>query len=197
MHNLIFAMVVFAFVGSVTPGPVNIMATSVSMNHGLYSAAKYVSGASFAYALVVFVTGSAINTATNLLPRLELTMQIIGSLFILYLAYKIYSAPTSSLKSSKHASAGFWVGALTQILNPKAWLVAMSGVSLYVIGHEDQSFSLALFTLVSLILCLIGVGIWAVMGTALSKYLNNAVRQRQFNRAMAVLLAASATMIWI
>lgn len=197
MNSLVFAMVVFAFVGSTTPGPVNLLATSTAINHGKRAAARFVSGASVAYAMVVFLTGGMMQTVAALIPKLTTVMQLSGSVFILYLAYRIFTAPVASLESSKEKKSGFWTGSLTQILNPKAWLVAMSGVSLYVIGQENEYFSLLLFTAVSLVLCLIGVGIWAVIGRVLAKYLNNAQRFVLFNRIMAVLLALSVGAIWI
>ncbi|EGU42117.1 efflux family protein [Vibrio ichthyoenteri ATCC 700023] len=197
MNSLIFAMIVFAFVGSTTPGPVNLLATSTAINHGKRAAAKFVIGASVAYAMVVFLTGGMMQTVATLIPKLSTIMQLTGSLFILYLAYKIYTAPVTSIESSNAKKSGFWTGSLTQILNPKAWLVAMSGVSLYVIGQENEHLSLLVFTAVSLILCLIGVGIWAVVGRLLAKYLNNAQRYVLFNRVMAVLLAVSVGAIWI
>lgn len=197
MNSLIFSMVAFAFVGSTTPGPVNLLATSTAINHGKQVAAKFVSGASLAYALVVFLTGSMMQTVTTLIPQLATTMQIVGSGFIFYLAYKIYTAPVTGIKSASAQQSGFWTGSLTQILNPKAWLVAMSGVSLYVIGQENESLSLLLFTGISLVLCLIGVGIWAVIGRLLTKTLNNTQRYRLFNRVMAVLLAISVGAMWM
>lgn len=197
MNNLVLAMTVFAFVGSTTPGPVNLLATSTALNHGKRAAAKFVTGASVAYAMVVFLTGGMMQTVATLIPKLTTVMQMCGSVFILYLAYKIFTAPVTSLEASNNDRSGFWTGLLTQILNPKAWLVAMSGVSLYVIGQENEYLSLLLFTTVSLVLCLIGVGIWAVIGRVLAKHLDDPVRYVLFNKIMAGLLAASVAVIWI
>lgn len=197
MNSLLFAMVVFAFVGSVTPGPVNLLATSTAVNHGIREASKHVVGASVAYAFVVFLSGSILHNLTTWLPKLELVMQSFGSAFLIYLAFKIFTAPVTSLQSTGFGRSGWWTGGLTQILNPKAWLVAMSGVSLYVIGQDNEFNALVLFTLVSLILCLIGVGVWAIIGRVLAKFLENHRKQRQFNRIMAALLVASVGLIWL
>lgn len=197
MTSLFIAMCSFAFVGAITPGPVNIMATRVSVSHGLYSASRYVLGASLAYALVVFVSGYAVQFITDSLPQLELIMQLLGSLFIGYLSYIIFTAPVAALTAKRDIENGFSAGALTQLLNPKAWLVAMSGVSMYVIGNENEYSTLLIFTLISLIICIIGVGAWALMGMALTRYLNSETQQRRFNRTMAIVLAVSASAIWL
>ncbi len=197
MNSLILAMATFAFVGAVTPGPVNLLATSTAVNHGIRAAATHVVGASVAYAVVVFISGSIMQTIVTVLPKLEMVMKFAGSFFLCYLAYKIYTAPISSVEASGNARSGLLTGSLTQILNPKAWLVAMSGVSLYVIGQENERLALIVFTLVSLLICLLGISVWAMVGRILADYLENSTKQRQFNRVMAGLLGISVTMIWI
>ncbi|UTV28833.1 LysE family translocator [Photobacterium atrarenae] len=197
MNNVFFAMVAFAFVGAVTPGPVNLLATSTALNHGRRAAASHVVGASLAYAVIVYCSGSMMQTLLRQLPGLETTMQISGSVFLLYLAYKIYAAPVASIRLSHLTKSGLWIGSLTQLLNPKAWIVAMSGVSLYVAGQENEHWSLMVFTSVSLIVCLMSIGLWAALGRGLAKYLENSTQQRQFNQVMAGLLGASVIMIWL
>jgi threonine/homoserine/homoserine lactone efflux protein len=135
-------------------------------------------------------------TIALLLPKLEIAMQLSGSAFLLYLAVRIYTAPISAMEMGSSQARSWWVGALTQLLNPKAWLVAMSGVSLYVLGQDNPTSSLILFTSISLIICFVGVGIWAVIGQILANKLENPSQQRQFNRVMAILLAISVSLIW-
>ncbi len=197
MDSILMAMIVFALVGAATPGPVNLIATSTAVHSGLSAAFKHVVGASVAYALVVFTTGSVLYQISMWLPKLELWMQIIGSAFLSYLAYKIYTAPVNGIKLENSKPSSWFQGALVQLLNPKAWLVAMSGVSLYVIGQIEQQKWLWLYTLVSLIACLIGVGLWAFIGSLFARYLQEPTRQRAFNRTMAIALQGTVLMIWI
>ncbi|MFC1234245.1 LysE family translocator [Vibrio sp. F74] len=197
MNNLIFAMATFAFVGAVTPGPVNVIATSTAASFGLERAMKHVAGASLSYALVVFLSGSIMHIMLELLPMIASSMQVLGSLFLLYMASKIYLSPITSFESTNQSSAGFWTGFVVQAMNPKAWLVAMSGVSLYVIGQDNEQFNLAVFTLISLVICLIGVGLWAVLGRVLSVFLENPIQQKRFNRIMAGLLTGCVVIIWL
>lgn len=197
MNSVFLAMVIFAFVGAVTPGPVNLIATSTAAQFGKSTAAKHVLGASVAYALVVFVTGNTLNSLVEWLPRIEFAMQIVGSAFLSYLAYKIYTAPFGRLVTEDNRHSSWLSGALVQLLNPKAWLVAMSGVSLYVVGQSEQQAWLWMYTLVSLIACLIGVGLWAVVGTMFTSQLQEQRKQLFFNRSMAIILLASVLMIWL
>ncbi len=196
MDNVLVAMIGFAFVGAVTPGPVNILAISTAVQQGKTEACKLVVGASISYALVVYLSGSLLYGFAQWLPKLEAVLQVCGSAFLAYLAYKIYSAPVERIAMNDAKRSGWWSGWFTQLLNPKAWLVAMSGVSLYVIGQLDQQHSLLVFTTVSLGACLAGVGCWAILGQVFTKFLETPSKQRTFNRVMAITLLASVSMIW-
>jgi threonine/homoserine/homoserine lactone efflux protein len=85
----------------------------------------------------------------------------------------------------------FGSGLSVQALNPKAWLVALSGVGLFVLPHANAQVNLWLFCGVSLLACVIGVGAWAVLGRALARWLASPMRQRHFNVALAGMLALS------
>ena len=98
-------------------------------------------------------------------------------------------------RSARHAAgaalAALRDGGLTQSLNPKAWLVALSGIGLFVLPQADARAALGLFCAVSLLACGLGVGCWALAGRLLARALAQPARQRWFNRAMGALLALS------
>lgn len=197
MNNAILAMILFALVGAITPGPVNLLATTTAVNYGKRTATGHVVGAALAYAIVIFLSGTVMHKLLMMMPQFELTMKLCGSLFLLYLSYSIYFSSGNTIDAASNTKSGLWTGSLTQFLNPKAWIVAMSGVSLYVVGQKNEHLSLVIFTGVSLIICLIGVGMWAAIGRLLVKHLENPTKQRRFNRVMAGLLATSIIMLWL
>lgn len=197
MDNFIFAMIVFAFAGAVTPGPVNILATSTAVQQGSIQALKHVLGASFAYAAVVYLSGSMLSTATDTLPIVQSSIQLVGSAFLIWLAYTIATAPLGNIEVKKSNASGWVTGSLTQILNPKAWLVAMSGASVYVVGQINPDKWLWIFTLISLGACFIGIGVWAILGRVFATYLSQPNKQRIFNRAMAFILVLSVSVMWV
>lgn len=197
MNNVVIAMATFAFVGAITPGPVNFIATSVAMNHGTHQAARHVVGASVAYALVVLCCGVLMQLLLEVLPKFEFIMQLTASVFLLYLAVKIYGAPFSDTESTSAQQSGLVSGSVLQLLNPKAWLVAASGVSLYVSGQEHDHYMLGVFVAISLAACLLGVGAWALLGRTISKHFQTVNQRQRFNQLMAALLVASVTIMWI
>lgn len=194
MISSLLAMSTFALVGAITPGPVNVLALSHGSTKEAGQPLAFVLGASVSYAWVVMLMGTSAQHVLIGHPMLVSATQWLGCLYLLFLAWKMASAPTSALQpvpgdSPTHRWQAFGSGILIQALNPKAWLVALSGVGLFVLPQADVGAYLWLFGGVSLLACLIGVGTWAIMGSALARWLESPVRQRHLNLALAGTLA--------
>jgi threonine/homoserine/homoserine lactone efflux protein len=190
----LLAMSGFALVGAITPGPVNVLALSHGSTKAAGHPTAFVLGASLSYAWVVLLMGTSAQHLLTGNPILVKLTQWLGCLYLLWLAWKIASAPTSQLRPSEGDSPtqhwqAFGSGLSVQALNPKAWLVALSGVGLFVLPQADTRTYLWLFCAVSLLACVIGVGTWAILGRALARWLESPVRQRYFNGLLACTLA--------
>lgn len=199
MVSLLSAMALFAFVGAVSPGPVNVMATYAGAQFGWRKASIHVLGASVAYVLVVFICGVALGEMSQGIPLLVPVMRWMGSLYLLYLAVRILLAKDLGLNSNSQMAmkALFVQGSLIQLLNPKAWIFASSGVSLYVLNQVNTHSALGWFCSLSLVICFIGVGVWAVLGQSVAQWLNSPLRQRWFQLILAAMLCGSMVIIWM
>ncbi|MBO0212004.1 LysE family translocator [Vibrio sp. Vb2880] len=199
MVSLLSAMALFAFVGAVSPGPVNVMATYAGAQFGWRKASIHVLGASVAYVLVVFICGVALGAMSQGIPLLVPVMRWVGSLYLLYLAVRILLAKDLGLNSNPHMAmkALFVQGSLIQLLNPKAWIFASSGVGLYVLNQVNTHSALGWFCSLSLVICFIGVGVWAVLGQSVAQWLNSPRRQRWFQLILAAMLCVSMIIIWM
>ena len=107
--------------------------------------------------------------------------------------------PAAASVAPDTQSSAFAQGLAVQSLNPKAWLVALSGVGMFVVPMASQRLSmqqaLLWFCAVSLLACLIGVGCWAVLGQWLSRWLSTPRRQQRLNQALALLLMLSVASV--
>ena len=113
-------------------------------------------------------------------------LQYIGYGVIVYIAYKIATTKTSTDKSKIEKPFTFIQACLFQWVNPKAWIMAMSAISVYAPNHELSTIFVitAAFVLINIpCQCL-----WTYAGEQLSHLLNNSVRLRIFNYIMALLL---------
>ncbi|APW44864.1 LysE family translocator [Rhodoferax saidenbachensis] len=188
------SMALFALAGAISPGPVNVIASSQGARHGFLRALPHVAGASLSYCAVVLLMGGGMQWLLQTWPALTTATQYAGALYLLYLAFKIARAPTQTQYTPDAATPGtHWQhgalqGALTQGLNPKAWLVALSGVSLFVPAGAEAGTTLWLFCAISGVVCFGSVACWAALGTLIRQWLQPIHHQRLFNRVMAGLL---------
>lgn len=198
MLSILFSMFLFSLAGAITPGPVNLMAASVGASAGFARALPHVSGASLSYAAIVWLMGSGLHRVLLAHPHFAHLLPYVGSAYLLYLATRIARAQTElGLSPPPARASGLLQGVLSQCLNPKAWLFAMSGVSLFVADAPDAATLLLVFCSMSGVVCFLSVGAWAVLGQWIRQWLASPVRQRHFNRFMALMLALTVvSMLW-
>ena len=190
----LLAVGTFALAGAITPGPVNVLALAYGSTGTVGRPLAFVLGASLSYALVVLLMGLSAQYVLAENAVWVSVAQWTGAIYLLWLAWKIASAPVSSMQATPGDSQllnwqAFGRGISVQVLNPKAWLVALSGVSLFALPQENARVQLWLFCGVSLCACFLGVGSWAALGSTLANWLDSPQRKRYFHRALACTLA--------
>lgn len=198
MMTVFLSMSIFALVGAITPGPVNIIATSSGASFGFLRTVPHVLGATVSYTLIVFLVGIGLNQLLQNSPVFTENLRYLGSAFLLYMAYKIATANSDPDKPESNSKPpSFIEGVLCQGLNPKAWLVSMSGVSVFVLSQNSAHFYLLAYCLISFVLCFTGVATWAVAGHMIKNYLKKPGRQKRFNHIMGFLLCLTVVSILI
>lgn len=190
MLSVFLSMTIFALIGAITPGPVNVIATSTSANFGFKRTLPHIIGASVSYAMIVFIVGIGFNTVLKNNPQITELLRYFGAGFLFYMAYKIATSVPSHETVDNSDSPPRWIdGVMAQALNPKAWLVSMSGITLFVSSQSPAATYLIMFTLISLFICLIGVGTWAAAGHVIHKLLSDPHHYVMLNRVMGLLLS--------
>jgi threonine/homoserine/homoserine lactone efflux protein len=185
----IIAMCVFSLTMSITPGPVNMTIVASGATYGFKRTIPFVSGATIGFILLLLILGLGFMQVIVTYPVFLKYMSISGSIFILYISYKIsISIPEMSIHSQK--CPNFTEGFLLQWLNPKAWLACVAGISLFA---DDKSLSpLFLFVTLYLLICYVSLASWALLGDRLSSVLGTKTRLRIFNCTMALMLSSCA-----
>jgi threonine/homoserine/homoserine lactone efflux protein len=199
MFVSLLPFLLFAFVASATPGPNNVMVFSAAASHGLRATIPLILGIALGFGVLVAVVGSGLAAPLTRYPQLYALLRWLGVAWLLLLAWKIARAGGKPLptKSAERGPLGFWGGGAFQWVNPKAWILALATAATYTVpGHNlyAQVLELAsIFVLIS-IPC---VGMWAILGLGVSRFLLSPLRLRAFNLVMAILLAASVIpVIW-
>ena len=196
MHPEILSIALFWFVTAYTPGPNNVVASYSGFNFGIAKTVPHILGVTLGFtSLVIFLTIGLVNVF-KLFPIIQIIIKYLGTLFLIYLAYKIaFSEITNETK--KENPVKFIETFLFQYLNPKGVTVAIIVVSTYVelgenyINHATQIVILAfLFSITSITL-------WTFVGKFLRKFATNDKFIKYFNYAMSVLLLLSIITFYI
>ena len=189
--DVFFALVVFAFVSSVTPGPNNLMLLASGVNFGFRRTVPHMAGIGFGFWLLLMAVGLGLGAMLSAFPALHLALKIAGGAYLLYLAWRV---ATSRSMSSGGAGQGrpmtFLEAVAFQWVNPKAWVMAVTAMAIY----TDPQRPLLTVVLVAAAFAIVNfpsVSVWAAFGVALRGFLADPVRLKWFNIAMGVLLAAT------
>ncbi|MBL4597114.1 MAG: LysE family translocator [Robiginitomaculum sp.] len=189
MYQLIPALIVFAFVSSITPGPNNLMLMASGANFGFRRTVPHMLGVSLGFGLMVFLVGLGLIRVFDAYPISHTILQVVSVVYMLFLAYKIATAAPPKDKQQTSSPFTFVQAALFQWVNPKAWAMALGAISIYA---PDQSVSA--FLLVAIVFSIVNlpsVSVWVMLGQKMRQVLNNQNRLRIFNFTMAGLLIAS------
>ena len=189
--DTLVALVVYAFVTSITPGPNNFMLLASGVNFGFQRTVPHILGISIGFAFLFVAVGFGLGALLTAFPALHTALKIAGGAYLLYLAWRI--AMSRSLGKNGGATARpmrLHEAAAFQWVNPKAWVLAVTSMAVY--ADPQQPFlSVAVVVLVFTLVGLPSVSTWAGFGVALRGFLADPVRLKWFNIVMGLLLAAT------
>lgn len=190
MNTEIFlALLGFAFVTSVTPGPNNMMLLASGVNFGFRRTIPHMLGISVGHGVLVTTIGMGLSGLFQTVPQAMLGLKVVSVVYMLWLAWKIANAAPPEGREADGRPFSFLQAAAFQWVNPKAWAMALGAISAYA-GQGGFAAVLTIAAVFSAV-NLPSVSLWAGMGEGLRGWLQSPARLRAFNWTMAVLLVAS------
>lgn len=187
--DLLAALVGFAFVTSVTPGPNNMMLLASGANFGFRRSVPHMLGISLGHALMVFLVGMGLAQVFAALPLLGLALKIGSVIYMLWLAWKIAHAAAPQEGSVGGRPFSFLQAAAFQWVNPKAWAMALTAVTVYAAGQSGVA--MLTVAVVFAMVNLPSVSVWTIAGQQVRRWLTTHRRLQVFNWTMAGLLVVS------
>ena len=96
MHPEFLSMALFWIVAAYTPGPNNVVASYSGFNFGIRKTIPHIFGVTFGFTSVVFALTIGLVNVFKLFPIIQTILKYLGSLFLIYLAYKISFSKSSN-----------------------------------------------------------------------------------------------------
>ncbi|MBP2168617.1 threonine/homoserine/homoserine lactone efflux protein [Erwinia toletana] len=196
--SLFLSMLGFLWVAAITPGPNNMLLTASGANFGFLRSLPLMIGIMLGMQAMLLLVAFGVGGLLLLYPSLHLILKIAGSLYLLWLAWKIGTASYEKLETGDGPAAPmpFWQGGLLQLINPKAWLMALGAVASFSLAGDAYRSSVMAISIGIVSVNIISGVIWLGFGTLIGRILRSRRAWAIFNISMGILTAACVLLIW-
>ena len=196
MHPEILSMALFWIVAAYTPGPNNVIASYSGFNFGIKKTLPHILGVAFGFTFLIFLLTIGLVNVFKVFPIIQVSLKYLGSIFLVYLAYKIYFSKIDSEKKNENP-VKFIETFLFQFLNPKGVLIGIIIVSTYVEHGENYLKYATQVILFAFLVSLSSITFWTFVGKYLRKFATNEKFIKYFNCVMSLLLILSIITFYI
>ena len=187
MHPEILSLSLFMFVTSCSPGPNNVVASHSGFNHGIKKSIPLMLGVIFGFTTMLAIVNFGLINIFNIYPIIQKILIGTGTIFLIYLAYKISFSKSSDNKNDLKP-VNFTETFLYQFLNPKGVIVAVIAVSTYTeSGVNFINYSLWMLG-IAFLFAIISIIFWTFLGKFMRKFATNEKFIKWFNYVMSTLL---------
>ena len=192
-YDLLLAIMLFAFVTSVTPGPNNMMLLASGVNYGFRLTLPHMFGISIGHCVMLVCVGIGFGGLLLRFPFIYTAIKVLGFVYMLYLAWTIATSNSNPAEGNvdNNSKPLSFIGAVAfQWVNPKAWVMAIGFFSNY-ITKEAGIETIVMCSLLFSIVNLPSIAVWALLGSRMRKLFAIKVYAKIFNVTMAALLVAA------
>ena len=189
MHPELISLSLFMFATSCSPGPNNIVASYSGFNFGVLKTIPHMLGVIFGFTTLVSLMNFGLINIFQKFPIIQEILKYTGSIFLIYLAYKISFSKNSSDNTAKNP-VRFIETFFFQFINPKSVIVSVIMVSTYVHNGKDFLFHSFWVIGVAFLFAVISINFWTFLGKFLRRFASNEKFIKRFNYVMSFLLLA-------
>jgi len=196
MYPNLIPLILFCIAAAFTPGPNNIMGTYSGFNFGIKKSLPLILGVTFGYTTIIILAAAGLNIIFNAYPILKIIIKILGSLFLIYLAYKISFQNQVEEKKIKNP-VRFHEIFIFQFINPKGVFAAITSISLFVELGSNYLFHSFVVIMVSFFCAITSITSWCLIGKFLKRFSENKKFIQMFNYTMSFSLIVCVILIYL
>src|SRR5262245_445963 len=175
----------YSFVMSITPGPNNVMLTASGANFGFRRTVPHLLGISTGCAVQLVLTCAGLGALFHRWPVLQTVLQWAGAAYLLYLGWKLL-ASGEVREGTAPQPIGFFQAAAFQFVNPKAWVMTLTPVALFLPPEVSLPVACAYLVALMVVVNFPCITVWALFGSSLRRFLTRRSARLAFNIAMAL-----------
>ncbi|WP_411753953.1 LysE family translocator [Serratia sp. (in: enterobacteria)] len=196
--SLFLSMLGFLWVAAITPGPNNMLLTTSGANFGFMRSLWLMIGIMLGMQSILVLVAFGVGGLILIYPSLHLILKILGSLYLLWLAWKVATAAYEKLETDAPPPkpVRLYQGWLLQFLNPKAWLMALGAVASFSLAGDKYNHSILAIAFGIFAVNIVAGIVWLGFGTVIGRLLRSKQAWIIFNVSMGLLTAACVLLIW-
>ena len=193
--ELIAAVSVYYFVMYATPGPNNSILTASGIKFGFIRSIPNIIGISSGHGVQLALVCFGLGSLFTQFPILLEVLKYIGACYLLYLAWKMFGSLNISITEEKSSPLKYHEAILFQFVNPKAWVICITAVSLFYPENVNLIIGTLFLVIMSTIINLPSISMWAFGGSIIRRYLSNKKLKTIIEWILATLLLGTAISI--
>jgi threonine/homoserine/homoserine lactone efflux protein len=179
-----------AIMGS--PGPATISLVAVVAAYGVRRSVPYVCGLIVGSELVLVGVATGVTATLVAVPPLRALLLAVSAAYILWLAYRIATAPPLSAQRTRADAPSLGGGTVLGVANPKGW-VAMTAVFATARLADSAALDAAAKSAVLGVMIILIMTAWLLAGASLAPMLRDPRKARVINCTLsAALVGATA-----
>ena len=187
MHPELLLLIGISLTLGFTPGPNNAVAAYSGFNFGIRKTLPLILGVGFGYTtLIILINFVLISTFKNY-PIIQEIIRVLGTIFLIYLAYKISFSKVSSDGRTENP-VKFLDKFIFQFINPKGVMAGVTLSSNFVEQGENYLNHSIWVIVVCSVTAFLSITSWTFLGKFLRKFATNNNFIKRFNYAMSLLL---------
>ena len=174
-----------------SPGPATLSLAATGAAFGARRGLRYLVGLAAGMVAVIGLIASGLTAVLLALPGAEPVVTAMAATYIIYLAYRIATAPPLGEDAGQRSRPSFVVGVFLVLVNPKAYAAMAAMFSGFVLVDNRPELDAAAKTIVLMATILVVDIAWLFAGSAPTRRFRDPRASRIINLAFAGLLVAS------
>lgn len=171
-----------------SPGPAPLALAAVGASFGISRGLPFLIGILSGLAVAIIGAAVGLSALFSTYPSAKISLQIAGSIYILYVAFKIAFAPVINDANTKEKIPTFLDGFILNLLNPKAYAAFLAIFSQFVLPLESRALSLIATGVICIIVAAIVDTIWLMLGGIIRPIFKKPLQARMLRLLFAALM---------
>lgn len=190
-------LVLFVLVSTITPGGATTLATASGAHFGYRRSLPLMTGIAVGLASMAGSAAAGLGSVILALPFLQFAMKAAGSVYLVWLAWKIGRSGPPHLEANIVKPTSFPGAVWLLWHNPKGWAMTLGAAASFA-SLATSPLQLGVLLGASFgVAALLSLSLWCLAGLLLARLLRTDLQWRIVNVVLGLLLAVSIVPTWL